>query len=126
MQVVPLPDGAQGSEKVDATLFGLGSSVEHPLHRSADRLVSPMDAADPTTRPAHSFDKFRDHPPHMILPRLRRLDRYRPADPFVARERRDVLPFGERFLQIGGQCMYGSRRHFHGVSIPNSVFCVVL
>lgn len=50
----------------------------------------------PTTRPAHSFLKFRAYPLNVLPSGFRFLDGDNPADPLIARERRDVLPLCER------------------------------
>ena len=56
-----------------------------------------MDAADPTARTAYPLLEFRDNSPDVVLPRLRRLDGDRPADPLVASERRYVFPGRKSF-----------------------------
>lgn len=67
-----------------------------------------MDAADPATGAAHTFDELRDGPLYVVLPGRGILDGYRPANPLVACQRGDILPrrkglgFGdERFPQVG-------------------------
>ena len=55
--------------------------------------ISAVRTAWPATRPAHSFLKFRTHPLDVLLSGFRFLDRDNPADPLIAREWRNVLPF---------------------------------
>ncbi len=84
-----------------------------------------MNTAYPATRSAHPFLKFRNDPVDMVLPRLRCPNRDGPTDPFVASERRDILPRGkcflissERFLHICRQSMHDTTRNlfYHHVS----------
>jgi hypothetical protein len=101
--------------------------IEYPLHRAAHLFICPVNTADPAARPAHAFEKFRDNSFYVIFSRCLLLDRDRPADPFVARERCEILPYrerlrlrNERFLEIGRQCVYGSRGNFHGAIVSQS------
>jgi hypothetical protein len=71
----------------------LRSSAEHPSHRRAYRLVLSMNAANPATGAAYPFFELRAYPLDMLLPGLQFLDRNNPADPLVAGERCDILPF---------------------------------
>lgn len=50
----------------------------------------------PATRPAHSFLELRAHPLDVLPSGLRFLHRNHPADPLIARERRNVFPFFPR------------------------------
>src|SRR6516162_913326 len=50
----------------------------------------------PATRPAHSFLKFRAYPLNVLPSGFRFLDGDHPADPLIARERRNILPFCPR------------------------------
>lgn len=111
----------------DALMLDLTSFIEHPLDRSADRFVGSMDTPYPATGSAHPLDKLGDYPSHMILARLRRLDRDGPADPFIARKRGDVLPCGQRFrgahqglFQVCRYFVDSSRRYFHCSILPFS------
>ena len=72
-----------------------------------------MNATDPATRTAHSFLELAHHPFYMILSRCLLLDRDRPADPLVARERRDVLPFRERRFVGSERFTQVHRQHVH-------------
>src|ERR1700734_42464 len=67
------------------------------FERIASR-VSSMRTAWPTARPPHTFFKFRAHPFDMLPPCLGFLDGDGPADPLVARKRRNVFPGRQRFL----------------------------
>src|SRR5689334_21821973 len=71
-----------------------GSPIEHGLDRRADRLIRAMNTAQPATRPADPFLEFRDQPLNMLLARLGFLDEGHPADPLIARQRRQALPCG--------------------------------
>ena len=51
-----------------------------------------MDATDPTTRSALSFFELSAHSLYMESSRFRFLDGDSPADPLIARERRNILP----------------------------------
>ena len=55
-----------------------------------------MRAAWPATRPAHPFLQFRAYPFNVLPSGFRFLDGDYPADPFIARERRNVLPLCPR------------------------------
>jgi len=55
-----------------------------------------MRAAGPTARPAHALFQLRLHALDVLLSGFRFLHRDHPADPFIARERRNVLPRGPR------------------------------
>jgi len=59
-----------------------------------------MRAAGPTTRPAHSFYKLGVRPFNPVTPCLRFLGRNNPADPLIARQRRNILPGWSR--RFGG------------------------
>jgi hypothetical protein len=72
-----------------------------------------MGTAWPATRPAHSFLKFRAHPPNVLLSGFRFLNGDNPADPLIAREWRNVLPLSARhrvrsegFSQIRRNAVY--------------------
>ena|SRR6266566_3013458 len=56
-------------------------------------LFSAMRTAWPATRPARSFLKFRAYALNVLPSGFRFLDGDNPADPLIARERRNVLPF---------------------------------
>ena len=94
------------------------SFIEYPLHRTTDWLISAMNAAYPAARSAYSFLKLRDDPIDMLLPLRGCFNRDSPADPFIAGERRNVLPCGqsllisgERFSQISRQGMHDTTRN---------------
>ena len=79
-----------------------------------------MDAADPAAWTALSFQEFGDRSLDMLFSGLLFFDRCYPADPFVARERRQVIPFFQR-ARIGSQslphvCGHGMR--YSGCNMP--------
>jgi len=55
-------------------------------------LISSMNAADPATRATHPIFKLCDCSLDMLPSFLRCLDRFNPANPFIAREWRNVFP----------------------------------
>jgi hypothetical protein len=61
-------------------------------------LFSTVRTAWPATRPAHSFLKFRAYPLNVLPSGFRFLDGDNPADPLIAREWRNILPFCPRHL----------------------------
>jgi len=69
-----------------------------------------MRAAGPAAGPPHTFLQLRADPLHVLSAGLRLLDREGPADPLVARERRDVLPLEPR-RGVGQQGFAQVRRH---------------
>jgi hypothetical protein len=76
-------------------------------------LISAVRAAWPATRPPHSFFKFRAYPLNVLPSGFRFLDGDNPADPLIAREWRNVLPFcprrrvrNENLSQIRRQTVY--------------------
>src|ERR1700676_2483501 len=80
-----------------------------------------MRTARPAARPAHPFFELRAHPFDMLAPCLLFLDGDGPADPLVARERRDVFPGRqrlrvgrERLAEISREVMYDSSGHSNG------------
>jgi hypothetical protein len=84
----------------------------------------------PATRPTHSFFKFCAYPLNVLPSGFRPLDGDDPADPFIAREGRNILPFcsrrrvrNENFSQIRWYSVYrttGDRALGHGFqSISN-------
>ena len=85
-----------------------GNSRSRNLHVSR---LNPMRATGPTARPAHAFFQLRLHPLHVLLPGFRFLHRDHPADPFIARQRRNVLPSRQR-RRISDQRLPQIRRHF--------------
>jgi len=77
-----------------------------------------MDAANPAARAPHAFLELGDDTLHVLVPRLLLLDRNGPANPFVARQRRDVLPRSKRFCissegfpEVGWQLMRDAARY---------------
>src|SRR3989344_340451 len=60
-----------------------------------------MNTTDPTARPAHSAFQLRECLLDSYSPRLRFLARDNPANPFVARERRNIFPHSECFRRRG-------------------------
>jgi len=83
-----------------------------------------MRATRPAARPSHSLFKLRSGPLNVLPSGFRFLDRDNPADPFIARERRNVLPCcprlrvrNEGLSQIRWHFMYDAARDcfsFHG------------
>ena len=74
---------------------------------------SAVGTAWPTTRPTHSFLKFCAYPLNVLPSGFRPLDGDDPADPFIAREWRNILPFcsrrrvrNENFSQIRWYSVY--------------------
>jgi hypothetical protein len=59
-------------------------------------LVSAVRAAGPATRAAHSFFQFRAYALDVLPSGFRFFDGDDPADPLIAREWRNVLPFCAR------------------------------
>ena len=53
-----------------------------------------MNTAQPATWPAHPLLEFTDRPFDMLFSRLVFLDEGNPADPFIARKGRQILPYG--------------------------------
>src|SRR5579862_8024956 len=58
--------------------------------------VSAVRTARPATRPAHSFLELRAYTLNVLSSGFRFLDGDGPADPFIAREWRNILPFCPR------------------------------
>jgi hypothetical protein len=73
--------------------------------------LSPMRTAGPAARPALAFFKLRTNPLDMLSPCFGLFYGRGPADPFIARERRNVFPCGERGL-IGRKGFPQIRRDF--------------
>jgi hypothetical protein len=57
---------------------------------------STMRTTSPTTRPTHSLFKFRAQPLNVLPSGFRLLDGDNPADPFIARQGCNILPFCSR------------------------------
>ena len=68
-----------------------------------------MWTARPAARPALAFFELGTHPFNMLSPRFGLFYRDGPADPFIARKRRDVFPCSERGL-VGGKSFPQIRR----------------
>ncbi len=60
-----------------------------------------MRTSGPATRPTLPFFQLRNRSFHMLSSRFRELNVRHPADPFVPRERRKIIPLRES-LRIGG------------------------
>jgi hypothetical protein len=86
----------------------------------------------PATRPAHSFLKLRAYPLNVLPSGFRFLNGDSPADPLIAREWRNILPFcprhrvrNENLSQIRWYTVHRSRgdrflgHGFHSTSLPN-------
>ncbi len=61
-------------------------------YTQANRLVSAMHAADPTTRAAFPRHQLSNSSFDMIFPGLRLLGAYVPANPLITRKWRQILP----------------------------------
>ena len=70
----------------------------------------PMRTTRPATRPAHSLFQLRAHPLDVLPSCLRLLDGDRPADPFIARQRSNILPLLPR-RRVGNQRLPQILRH---------------
>ena len=95
-------------------------------------LTSAVRTAWPATRPAHSFLKFRAYPLDVLPSSFRFLDRDNPANPLIACQWRNILPFcpchrvrNENLSQIRWYAVYRARRErfpghgFHSISLRN-------
>lgn len=87
--------------------MGFRLSANHPFLGGAHGFVGAVDTAEPTAGAAYTFLQLRNRSLDMVLSSLSSFDRYSPANPFVAGERRDALPRHEslwrrkqRFPQI--------------------------
>ena len=80
-----------------------------------------MRATGPAARPAHSFFKLCAHPLDVLLSRFRFLDGDDPADPFVARERCNILPFCSR-RWVRSERLSQVRWHFVDHASDDSLF----
>ena len=58
-----------------------------------DSFISAVRTAGPATRPAHSLFEFRAYSLDVLPSGFRFLDGDNPADPLIAREWRNILPF---------------------------------
>jgi hypothetical protein len=67
-------------------------------------LISTMRTARPTTGPPLFFSEAGTAPIDPASPCFSLFGRLDPTDPFIARERRNVLPRLQRFC-VGGQCL---------------------
>ena len=114
------------------------NSISHPRSRLWRAGFLAVRAAGPATRPALSFFEARAHLLHVVPSGFRLLDIGNPADPFIAREGREVFPFCQRggvgsesVSQIHRYAVYragGDRfsRHFprHLPALSNSFYIV--
>jgi hypothetical protein len=91
-------DADQTSEKLGGAA-PRASAAKYRAHVERDGfsigavLISAVRTAWPATRPAHSFLKFRAYPLNVLPSGFRFLDGENPADPLIAREWRNILPF---------------------------------
>ena len=119
-------DFAQLPGKSDYRTIGLGREGNFRIQPS---LTSAVRTAWPATRPAHSFLKFRAYPLDVLPSGFRFLDRDNPANPLIACQWRNVLPFcqchgvrNENLSQIRWYGVYRARRErflvhgFHSTS----------
>ena len=66
------------------------------MHRGAYWLIRAVNAAYPTARSAHALFEFRAHPFNVLTSGFWFFHGDCPADPFIARKRREVFPCRER------------------------------
>lgn len=78
-----------------------------------------MNAADPTARSAFALDQLLDDPADMLIARLLLLNANGPANPLIACQRSQAVPFGQRsfvcqqsFAQVGRQLMHHALGNF--------------
>jgi hypothetical protein len=122
--------GSRLTGKVPAVLT-FSTAALRPAISLAD-FFSAVRTARPATRSAHSFLKFRAYSLNVLSSRFRFLDGDNPADPLIAREWRNVLPFcpcngigNENLSQIRRYIVYRARRErfpvhgFHSTSLLN-------
>ncbi len=101
-------DFGANRETGQSPALGLRLALSRPrAHHPAE--YSSMRTARPTARPPHPFFELRTHPLDMLPPCLIFLDGDRPADPLVARERRDVFP-GRQRLRVRRERLAEIRR----------------
>lgn len=82
---------------------------------------SPMRATRPATRPSHTFFQFRANPFDVLASGFRLLNGDSPADPFITRERGNILPLCSRFW-IGNESLSQIRWHFVHHALGDSFF----
>ena len=112
-----------------STHFGV--AVLRPAISLAD-LFSAVRTAWPAARSAHSFLKFRAYPLDVLPSSFCFLDRDNPANPLIACQWRNILPFcpchrvrNENLSQIRWYAVYRARRErfpghgFHSISLRN-------
>ncbi len=80
-----------------------------------------MATARPAAGPPAAFFELRAHPFDMLPSGLIFLDGDGPADPLVARERRNILPRCQR-LRVGNKCFFQIRRQFMHHAAGNLCF----
>jgi hypothetical protein len=79
-----------------------------------------MNATHPAAGTAFAAFEVRDAPLDMLLPDLGSLDRFNPANPFVARQGRDVFPLRQtRFVSAKGLLQVG--RQFVNHALGNTL-----
>jgi hypothetical protein len=76
----------------------LGSFLDEVFLRRTQRFVASVNAAHKTARAAHPVMKFQAHPFNMLASGLRFLHRNDPANPLIASQWRQSLPY----LHSGG------------------------
>lgn len=72
------------------------SSIEHTLSGWTDWFILSVRTAQPAAGTAHSFLELADYSLHMVGSSLLFLHESDPANPFIARQGSEVLPFSER------------------------------
>lgn len=88
-----------------------------------------MRTAGPATGPPHTFPHFVETDSDTLVSRFRFCAGNHPTNPFVPRQRGDVLPQGQHFF-VGQNSLFEIRRHFvdgsagdlvvfHGFSLAN-------
>lgn len=70
----------------------LASFIEYVSYGRTNRLISPVNAAQPTAGSAHSFFQFVHGPFYVLFSRFVFSDECYPADPFIAGEGSELFP----------------------------------
>ena len=93
------PSGIRAYMQPRPAFAGLGFCLRCGRRNSGFRFLfslSPVRTTWPATRPTHSFFKLRAYPLNVLPPGFRFLYGGYPADPFIACEWRNILPFCTR------------------------------
>ena len=93
------PSGIRAYMQPRPAFAGLAFACDAVVSNSGFRFLfslSPVRTTWPATRPTHSFLKLRAYSLNVLPPGFRFLYGDHPADPFIAREWRNILPFCTR------------------------------